>query len=240
MHPKMLLYALDELFHVFTGVGANNLNGQCVVAYEILSFASLHCMEQRGKPINPCKTCRNTSSMVDVDDQKGLERLTWAIYDGVLLPSSPLQLQGRHDWVRIIVGTYHLVFWGEYNYDHCPPCNAASFNAKQAMRRPSSNAGVRNHQQPHHQQLHLHLEHAELPLCDLQLTCHRGWPHHLQLRGPWQPPKTTMRRMKRMAPSINFMPIGFSWRALGGKHPRFRLCAIRPPQLTPCGRQLGG
>ena len=44
-HPKMLLYALDELFHVFRGVGANDIDRQCVVAYEILLFTLLHCTE---------------------------------------------------------------------------------------------------------------------------------------------------------------------------------------------------
>ena len=43
--PKMLLYVLDKLFHVFRWLGVNDLNGQCVVAYEILSFALLHCIE---------------------------------------------------------------------------------------------------------------------------------------------------------------------------------------------------
>ena len=120
MHPKMLLYTLDKLFHVFKGVGANDLNGQCMVAHEILSFASLCCMEWRGKPINPCKTCGDASTMVDVDDEKGLKQLTWAIYDGVFLPGDPPQLQGQHDWAQIMAGTYHLMFWGEYNFDHFP------------------------------------------------------------------------------------------------------------------------
>ena len=37
-HPKMLLYTLDKLFHVFWGMGANDLDGQRVIAYEILSL----------------------------------------------------------------------------------------------------------------------------------------------------------------------------------------------------------
>ena len=135
MHPKMLLYALDELSHMFRGVRATNLDGQRVVAYEILSFALLHFTEWRGKPINPDKTCGDMSTMVDVNDEKGLKRLTWAVYDGVLLPSDPPQLQGRHNWVQIIAGTYCLVFWGEYDCDHCPPCTAASFDAKQVTGR---------------------------------------------------------------------------------------------------------
>ena len=85
----MLLYALDKLFHVFRGMGANDPDGQHMVAYEILSFASLHCTEQRAKPIDPCNTRGDASTMVDVDDEKGLEQLAWAIYDGVLLPGDP-------------------------------------------------------------------------------------------------------------------------------------------------------
>ena len=73
--------------------------------------------------------------MVDVNDETGLEQLAWAIYDGVLLPGDPPQLQGEHDWAQIMVGTYHLVFQGEYDYDHCLLCTVASFSVKQAMGR---------------------------------------------------------------------------------------------------------
>ena len=125
MHPKMLLYALDKLFHVFRGVGANDLNGQCVVAYEILLFALLHCMEQRGKPIDPHSTCGDAYTVVDVDDEKALKQLVWAIYDGVLLPGHPPQLWGQHDWAQIMAGTYHLVFWAKHNSDHCPPMHCS-------------------------------------------------------------------------------------------------------------------
>lgn len=45
MCPEMFLYALDQLFHVFRGVGVNDIKGQHV-AYEILLFALLCCMEQ--------------------------------------------------------------------------------------------------------------------------------------------------------------------------------------------------
>ena len=69
----MLLYALDELFHVFREVGVNDIDRQCVVAYEILLFTLLHCMEWQGKPIDPHNTSENMSTLVDVDDEKGLK-----------------------------------------------------------------------------------------------------------------------------------------------------------------------
>ena len=44
-HLCMLLYVLDELFYVYKGVGVNNMDGQRIVAYKILTVASLKCME---------------------------------------------------------------------------------------------------------------------------------------------------------------------------------------------------
>ena len=44
----MMLDAMDEMFHVFWSVGANDLDGQHVVTYKILALASLHCMEWHG------------------------------------------------------------------------------------------------------------------------------------------------------------------------------------------------
>ena len=42
----MMLYGMDELVDVLKDVGANDLDGPHVVAYEILAFALLHCTEQ--------------------------------------------------------------------------------------------------------------------------------------------------------------------------------------------------
>ena len=44
----------------------------------------------------------------------------------------PPLLRGQHDWAWIIAGTYRLVFRGRSNFDHCPLCTTASFDAKQA------------------------------------------------------------------------------------------------------------
>ena len=68
-----------------------------------------------------------------------------AIYDGVLLPRDSPQLQGQHDWAWIMVGTYCLVVWGEYNFGHCSSCTAASFDMKQATMKAKWQCG---HTQP--------------------------------------------------------------------------------------------
>ena len=126
---------------MFRGVGANDIDGQFMVAYNILLFVWLHCMEWQGKPTDPHHTSGDASTLVDEDDEKGLNQLAWAVYDGLLLPGDPPKLQGWHAWVWIIVGTHHLVFKANSDSNHCPPCTAMSFDAKQATRRAAQQSG---------------------------------------------------------------------------------------------------
>ena len=70
------MYALYEMFHMLRRLGANDIDGQQVIAYEILSFALLCCTERCGeKPIDPHLTSE-ASTLMDVNDERGLERLT--------------------------------------------------------------------------------------------------------------------------------------------------------------------
>ena len=59
----MLLYALDELFHVYCGIGVDDYDGLHVVAPE-MSLALLCCTEPRGKPMASSQTSDIASTMV--------------------------------------------------------------------------------------------------------------------------------------------------------------------------------
>ena len=134
-HPCMMLYALNELFYLFWGVGTNNIDGQCIIAYEIHTIALLHCMEQCSSPKRPCNTLGDAYPRVVLSDMNGLECLAWAVYDGVFVSGDPSVLTGHHDWSRIIAGTtLHLIFHGKTPSNYHEPCTVASFNAKQATR----------------------------------------------------------------------------------------------------------
>ena len=76
LQPKMLSYALNELFHVYCGMGVND-DGLCVAVQEMLSLTSLHCMECRGKPMPSSQTSGTASTMVDLNDELLLEWLAW-------------------------------------------------------------------------------------------------------------------------------------------------------------------
>ena len=134
-HLCMLLYVLNKLFHVYKGVGVNDVDRQHIVAYKILMVASLHCMERHGSQKKECNTLMAAYPRVNLSDMDGLEHLTWAVYDGVYVPGNPPALTGHHNWERIIVGTtLHLIFCGRTNDKHCKPSTIASLNAEQATK----------------------------------------------------------------------------------------------------------
>ena len=88
MHPRMMLYALDELFYVYRGVGTNDVDGQHIVAYEILTVVLLCCTEQCSNPKKACNTLGNAYPRVNLNGVNGLKHLAWAIYDGVYMPGN--------------------------------------------------------------------------------------------------------------------------------------------------------
>ena len=171
------------------------------------------------------------STLVDVDDEKGLEWLTWTVYDGMLLPWDPLELEGQHDWVWIIMVTYHLMFRGDSNFDHCSPYTATSFDATQIARR--------HLQEPCH-----HLEHPGPLLCNLQSTCCLEQPLLLQLWGcgcllrpPWQGGG----RWTLPSSMPTESSLGVPERK--EKYSHIRWCIVHPPRavnLTPCGEPPHG
>ena len=65
------------------------------------------------------------STLMDVNDERGIERLVWAVYDGVLLPGEMPELSGYHSGSRIIAGAFSLIYKGKESSKHCPhapPC----------------------------------------------------------------------------------------------------------------------
>ena len=132
--PHMLLYVLDELFYVYKGVGVNDVDGQCVVAYKILTVVLPHCMERHSSQ-KECNTLGATYPRVNLSDVNGLEHLVWAVYDRVYVPGYPPALTGYHDWEHFIAGTtLHLIFCWKTNSDHCKPSAIASLNAEQTTK----------------------------------------------------------------------------------------------------------
>ena len=63
---KILMYTFDDMFHVFRRLEVNDIDGQRVMAYEILSFTLLCCTEWHGgRPVDPCQMNGSVSTLVD-------------------------------------------------------------------------------------------------------------------------------------------------------------------------------
>ena len=132
-HPHMMLYALDELFYMFWGIGTNDIDRQHIIAYEILTVALIHCTDRCSSPKKPCNTLGDAYPRVVLSNVNDLECLAWAMYDSAFVPGDPPALTGHHDCPCIIAGTtLCLIFCGKTPSEHCEPCTVASFNDKQA------------------------------------------------------------------------------------------------------------
>ena len=102
-HPKMLLYALDELFYIYAQVkNSQRVDDKLMLAYEILCISANCCMDwQNGikKTSMP-----NALALLNVEDIRHLKRLTWVVYDGVLLVGPWPKLLGDHPWCTVLAG----------------------------------------------------------------------------------------------------------------------------------------
>ena len=101
---------------MLVGLGSNDTNGQCIVAYKILLFALLHCTEwHNGAPMVPASPL-------------GMHLPWWMCmmrWGSSILPEPSM-------W--IITVTYHLIFSGKKDKKHCSPCTSSSFDARQVRR----------------------------------------------------------------------------------------------------------
>ena len=127
--PKMLLYALDELFYVSDQVKRQRgMDEKLVVAYKILCLSMLQCTEwwhgseKKGMP--------DALSLLNVNDACHLERLAWAVYDGALLVGMQPELPGNCQWCTVLASLYKHIYRGHYDAAHCPPYMLASWDCQ--------------------------------------------------------------------------------------------------------------
>ena len=101
--PKMLLYVLDELFYIYAQIkNSQREDDKLMLAYEILCLSTNHCMNwQNGvKKTN----VPDALALLNVADVRYLERLTWAVYAGVLLVDPLPKLLGDCPWCVVLAG----------------------------------------------------------------------------------------------------------------------------------------
>ena len=128
--PKMLLYALDDLFYIFDQVKRQRgMDEKLVIVYKILCLSVLpyterqHGSEKKGMP--------NALSLLNVNNTRHLKCLTWVIYDGALLVEGQPELPGNCQWCTVLAGLYKHIYRGCNDAGHCLPYTLASWDCQE-------------------------------------------------------------------------------------------------------------
>ena len=129
-HPKMLLYALDELFYVYVQVkNSRRVDNKLVLAYEILCISTNCCTDQW----NGIEKTSVPDALVllNMSDIHHPECLTWVVYDGTLLVGLQPKLSGDHSWCTVLAGLHQHIYRGRNDVAHCPPQKLGSWNCQE-------------------------------------------------------------------------------------------------------------
>ena len=115
--PKVLLWIMEEFFHISHSLADMDRDGCVVLCYELMIEAKRHFRIKRGGGAghrHPSSTTSNASpcprdKLEDVawnkPDSKTLERLVWLVYDGILSLGPTPKLTGPESYNQV---TRHL------------------------------------------------------------------------------------------------------------------------------------
>ena len=168
-HPKMLLYALDELFYVYAQIKDSPPDERVVLAYKILCILSNRCtdrcngIEQTGVP--------DALALLNIEDVRHLKCLAWAIYDGALLVGPQPKLLGPWPWCTMLAGLQRHIYRGRNDAAHCPPQTLGSWDHEEqveALRRVDGLSGRRRASRPWRRSRSGSHRHSQMPVCEGQ------------------------------------------------------------------------
>ena len=119
--PKMFLFLLEEMAYAYARINADDIDGLWVMVYEVLAMAEMWYRLCK-RSANPQDMMQgNAMCCVVLGDLAGLERLMWAIFDGVLATGVSPELRPNESWERVVCGIFDkLVYIGRNPSDQCP------------------------------------------------------------------------------------------------------------------------
>ena len=120
-HLKMFLFLLEEMACVYAHIGAEDVDGLQVMAYEVFTMAEMwYCLRKRS--VNPQDMMwGDARSRVVLGDLTRLEKLMWAVFDGALATGALPELGPDESWERVVCGIFDkLVYIGRNPSDRCP------------------------------------------------------------------------------------------------------------------------
>ena len=128
--PKMLLYTLSKLFHIFDQVKwQQGTDEKLIVAYKTLYLSAMQCTKQwhgYGKKGMP-----DALSLLNINNACHLKCLMQAVYDRALLVGEQPELPRNRQWCTVLVGLYKHIYRGHNNGVHCPLYTLASWDCQE-------------------------------------------------------------------------------------------------------------
>ena len=131
-HPKMLLYALDELFYVYTQIkNSQRADDKLMLAYKTLCISANRCTDRQ----NGVKrtSVPDALALLNVADVRHPKRLVWVMYDGVLLVGPQPKLLGNRPWCVVLAGLQQHIYRGCEDVAHCPPQTLSSWDHEEPV-----------------------------------------------------------------------------------------------------------
>ena len=126
-HPKMFLFLLEEMVYAYTRVNADDVDGLQVMVYEVLAMDEMWYRLHK-RSTNPQDMTRGDAmSRVVLGDLAGLEKLTWAVFDGALTTGASPELGPNESWEQVVHGIFDkLVYIRGNPSDRCPVITAGA------------------------------------------------------------------------------------------------------------------
>ena len=142
--PKVLLWIMEEFFHISHDLTDMDHDGRVVLCYELMIEAERRFRIKRGGGTgcrHPSSTTSNATpcppdKLEDVawnkPDSKTLERLVWSVYDGILSPGPTPKLTGPESYNQVTRCLASKVFRGVQV--RCPTHTSAQFDEPSPVR----------------------------------------------------------------------------------------------------------
>ena len=131
-HPKMLLYALDELFYIYAQIkNSRRVDDKLMLAYEILCISAKQCtdqwngVEKTGVP--------DALALLNMNDVRHLKHLARVVYDVTLMVGPWPELPGNHPWCTVLAGIHKHIYRGHEDAAYCPPQTLGSWDCQERI-----------------------------------------------------------------------------------------------------------
>ena len=118
---KMFLFLLEEMAYTYIHISTEDIDGLQVMAYEVLAMVEMRYRLCKRSASPQDMMWGDAMSRVVLGDLSRLERLMWAVFDGVLVAGAPPELRPKESWEWVVCGIFNKLIYIRRNPSNwCP------------------------------------------------------------------------------------------------------------------------